>query len=166
MISGPSEQGQERSDALQPDVYTDVAFNGDAFQWLLSNLKRGYQKDSKAWAIQGVRDKVSTHFTPLRVIDRKSSPRPETACFKVDLDLNSGLRRELIDCTPVEGFSKIITITGTRRDAQALTCRQYLTQTWPVTGPHILAHIEAIMAQNNEKPRMGTGSLLLRWKLC
>lgn len=157
-IFGPSEEGQKRSDALQPDVYTDVAFNGEAFQWLLSNLKRAYQKDSKAWAIEEVRERISAHLIRPSAINRKDSSRPQEAEFTIKWDLKQGLMKELIDCKPAEGFSKIITITGTRRDAQVLTCRQYLTQTWPVTGYRMIKHIEVILGTSFQKAT-GTGSL-------
>jgi hypothetical protein len=159
-IFGPSEEGQKRFGTLQPDVYTGVAFNGEEFQWLLSNLKRAYQNDSKGWAIEKVREEISAHLIRPSAINRKESLGPQEAKFTIKLDLKQGLREELIDCTPAEGLSKIITITGTRRDAQALTCRQYLTQTWPVTGHRMITHIEAMLGTSWQKDT-GTGSLAL-----
>jgi len=43
---------------------------------------------------------------------------------------------------PEDALGKVITLTGSMSEAQALPCAEYLRQTWPATGTHILYAIK------------------------
>lgn len=44
-----------------------------------------------------------------------------------------------------ETMETAITLTGSARDAQALTCAQYLRQTWPSAAEHIIRLIKDVV---------------------
>jgi hypothetical protein len=46
---------------------------------------------------------------------------------------------------PDEAIEKAITLTGSAKDAQALTCAQYLCQTWPSTGEHTTRLVKDVL---------------------
>ncbi|KAF9890017.1 hypothetical protein FE257_006697 [Aspergillus nanangensis] len=60
-------------------------------------------------------------------------------------ELPDFLRTEL---DPADDISQMITLTGTLTRAQAITCGDYMRQTWPQSGPHTLEAV--IYALKNE----------------
>jgi hypothetical protein len=44
-----------------------------------------------------------------------------------------------------EVVAKVITLTGSAMDAQALTCEQYLCQTWPSAGEYIIRLVKDVV---------------------
>jgi hypothetical protein len=68
----------------------------------------------------------------------------------VNCDLEDFWRSQITDGPGTKRrLSKRITITGSSQNAQALTCGQYLTQTWPVTGPQICQHLDTVFMGDN-----------------
>jgi hypothetical protein len=45
-----------------------------------------------------------------------------------------------------QAIGEIITVTGSAIDAQAMTCAQYMNQTWPLSGVETLGALQAAMA--------------------
>lgn len=48
-------------------------------------------------------------------------------------------------------LAKIITLSGSKTDAQAMTTESFLAQTWPSTGPHLLKAVQKLLVET-EKP--------------
>ena len=46
---------------------------------------------------------------------------------------------------PYEDLGKVIVIVGTATDAQATTCREYMRQTWPLTGLELLNVLQDLL---------------------
>jgi hypothetical protein len=71
--------------------------------------------------------------------------------FEVAWDLIGFLNQQQYDTNTESIFERIITITGTRSSAQALTCIEYLTMVWPITGVKLANTIQkaAAMAAKN-----------------
>ena len=56
------------------------------------------------------------------------------------------------DYEPHQSLSGIITLTGTLENAQAATCNEYITQTWPNVGPFLLQAISDALKEAQETP--------------
>ena len=58
-------------------------------------------------------------------------------------------------------IGQAVTITGSRSDAQALSCREYMKQTWPRTGDRILRLLQSLLPSRQSsgggRKYMGTG---------
>ena len=47
-------------------------------------------------------------------------------------------------------LGEVLTLTGTGFDAQVLSCRDYLTTTWPEIGGLLINGLESLMSSTNE----------------
>ena len=71
-------------------------------------------------------------------ISRKEHPLIYVASFDLIWDPLAFVREQQYAETPEEALERAITLTGCPNDAQALTAKAYLDQTWPVTGSHVM----------------------------
>lgn len=58
--------------------------------------------------------------------------------FKIQWDPISYIREQEYNLSPAEAIKFALTLTGSEVDAQALSATDYLTQTWPLSGGHIM----------------------------
>ncbi|KAK3944432.1 hypothetical protein QBC46DRAFT_404341 [Diplogelasinospora grovesii] len=88
---------------------------------------------------------------------------PDVAVVRGDSNVMSDVAREILaGLLPVRKdiatvIADVITLTGSSTDAQALTCEQYLRQTWPATGGHFLRALQGVLRDRAEPamPRQG-----------
>ena len=59
-----------------------------------------------------------------------------------------------------EKLSQVITLTGTPTNAQASTCEQYISESWPVLGPRLLVFIEDFCDHHFRHPGLSQVSLV------
>lgn len=67
--------------------------------------------------------------------------------FLIDWDPISFLREQQYQGSLHETIEKVITLTGSTKNAQALTTLEYLRQTWPTTGEHILQLVKDVLRE-------------------
>ncbi|KAF2230905.1 hypothetical protein EV356DRAFT_579648 [Viridothelium virens] len=65
--------------------------------------------------------------------------------FRLDWHLLAFVQEQNYPGLPHEAIGKAITLTGSVDDAQALTCEQYMQQTWPSSGQYVLSLVKDIM---------------------
>lgn len=87
--------------------------------------------------MQDIKEKVLSAFPKPR-ISRKAPLQAYEAAFELDWDPLSFVQEQQYTETPGEALKRAITLTGTGSDAQAVTTIEYLSQTWPTTGAHIM----------------------------
>lgn len=133
-----------------------VALNHEAFEWLLSRLDREIQPASTAETINDIGHAIETHL-PLSDFSNDfhgfSFVADHHATFTIHCDTYSFWQSQLIDSSKTKTLSNLITITGSSQDAQALTCGQYLSQTWPITGPQVLGRLNLIFTMDTKFSR-------------
>jgi hypothetical protein len=56
---------------------------------------------------------------------------------------------------PAEAFPKVINVTESSQDVQALTRAEYLTQTWPLTGQVVVKLIRDVLDSEHGIPQSG-----------
>lgn len=62
---------------------------------------------------------------------------------------------------------RAITLTGSARDAQALTCVQYLSQTWPLAGEYTMQVVKDVIANGYQGRKNGEfpdGTTFIAWR--
>ncbi|KAI0102591.1 hypothetical protein GGR51DRAFT_287398 [Nemania sp. FL0031] len=69
-------------------------------------------------------------------------PKSVKVTFTTRWDIMGFLRQQNYSTPHSEAIANAVTLTGTATNAQALSCRQYLEQTWPLTGTQVLKLIQ------------------------
>lgn len=80
--------------------------------------------------LETITHKIDESLTPMRT----AASQLFRAEFDMDWDLTNFLRRQEYDATWETAVGLAITLTGSNGNAQALTCMDYMCQTWPLSG--------------------------------
>ena len=75
----------------------------------------------------------------------KDSHELSYARFHILWDPAAFLREQNCEDGLYEDLGKVIVIVGTATDAQATTCREYMQQTWPLTGLELLNVLQDLL---------------------
>jgi hypothetical protein len=77
------------------------------------------------------------------------SSRPSAEVYKItfgtEWDPLAFIKEQEYREEPDEAVEKAITLTGSAKDALALTCAQYLCQTWPSAGEHTMRLVKDVL---------------------
>ncbi|GES56827.1 purine and uridine phosphorylase [Aspergillus terreus] len=128
------------------ETYRMLIMDSPVYEWLLGSLRRELDlQPAEPNARDALRNRILDSLPSSRIVSRHDQPRIYQVKFTLNWDLTAFVKEQEYD-TKEEGFlSRIITITGNRQDAQAMTCLQYLHQTWQSFGTNILQLIEATL---------------------
>ncbi|KAK6826419.1 hypothetical protein RU639_005434 [Aspergillus parasiticus] len=127
-------------------TYRDLIMDSPVYKWLLGSLRRELDlQPAEPDARGAIRNRILDSLPFSRIVSRYDQPRIYQVKFTLNWDLVAFVKEQEYD-TNKEGFlGRIITITGTRQDAQAMTCLQYLHQAWQSFGANILQLLEATL---------------------
>ncbi|KAB8217056.1 purine and uridine phosphorylase [Aspergillus novoparasiticus] len=127
-------------------TYRDLIMYSPVYKWLLGSLRRELDlQPAEPDARGAIRNRILDSLPFSRIVSRYDQPRIYQVKFTLNWDLMAFVKEQEYD-TNKEGFlGRIITITGTRQDAQAMTCLQYLHQTWQSFGANIIQLLEATL---------------------
>ena len=130
-------------------VYRDFIFENPAYEWLVACLRREfYLAPAEPNSMEVIREKILSCLLSTKTthsISRKRSPEPYKVTFEVEWDPVAFVKEQEYTGEPGRAIEMAITLTGSAEDAQALTCVQYLRQTWPSTGGHIMQLIKDVV---------------------
>ncbi|KAL6820888.1 hypothetical protein J3E69DRAFT_373784 [Trichoderma sp. SZMC 28015] len=127
------------------DHHETVMVNS-SFQWVVEKLRRELDQVYQASVDQSAMDEISDRIIGKvgrdREIHRRHPPKPNRMEFEVTCDIlgyveDQGFSEHAADVLP-----KAITLTGSSVNAQALTIEQYVQQTWPMIGCHLVQTIQ------------------------
>jgi hypothetical protein len=147
----PSEEfGKEASTETAMEyrsTYQKFIYKSPAYQWLLASLCRELILASTHPNTRDtIRHKILSILPHYPRISRK---RP-AAALRIRFALNwdprqfvetQGHKEQLDDV-----IERSITLTGSTKDAQALTCKEYLCQVWPASGEDIMELVKKIVS--------------------
>ncbi|KAJ5364559.1 uncharacterized protein N7496_010272 [Penicillium cataractarum] len=148
------EQAEQDEESNMPElsVYKSFISNVASYEWLLSSLRRElFLAPAKPNIMESIRKKIITSLPSSHRLSRTLSAEAYTVTYVVKWNPLDFLDEQGYQEEPGEALKGVITLTGSSEDAQALSCTQYLCQTWPSTGGHILQLIMDIV-------RAGPGS--------
>ncbi|KJK62616.1 Phosphorylase superfamily protein [Aspergillus parasiticus SU-1] len=128
------------------EMYRELIVDSPVYEWLLGSLRRELDLQPAGPDARGaIRNRILDSLPSSRRVSRYDQPRIYQVKFTLNWDLMAFVKEQEYD-TNKEGFlGRIITITGTRQDAQAMTCLQYLHQTWQSFEDNILRLVEATL---------------------
>lgn len=116
-----------------------------AYRWLLVTLRRESLLELKCSKMEDIRQTI---LSSLKVSQKISRSRPAEAfrtTFLINWDPIAFLKEQLYEENLEEAIDKVITLTGSAKNAQALTTLQYLRQTWPITGEYVLQLVKNVL---------------------
>jgi hypothetical protein len=117
-----------------------------AYEWLLARVHKAIVlQPADPDRMAEVRKKIIECLPTLYVISRKHAPQGVKANFELNWDPIAFIREQEYSENPHEEIGRVITVTGHPNDAQATTCADYLSQTWPLVGEHVLHLIKLVM---------------------
>lgn len=137
---------------IDGSAYHSAIINSAAYEWFLKNLKK---ECSLQWSptqsrvmIDSIREIILAKLPTKTISKRRTLPGYE---IEFSLEWNSEMAGELGDgllgfWRPGVPLSELITVTGSAEDAQVLTIKDYLTQTWPLSGPRLLEVLQNTIA--------------------
>lgn len=123
-------------------AYIDLIQSDLAYSKLLSDVHREYMVVSTFPNIlEDVSNSIYRMLPVSTQISRRRPPERFIMTFKVDWDPLEFLKQEYSEPSQTK-IGNIIVLTGSTDMAQALTCSEYLRQTWPCSGRKIMNLIE------------------------
>lgn len=143
----PEIPGQDQEGSLESldSEYLKLILASPAYQWLLAALRREVVLNLEDAASMVAIRKAIAFPRPPR-ISAKRSVEIFSLTFHIPWDPKQFVKDQNYQEKPEDAICDAITLTGTAKNAQALTTAQYLEQTWPTTGQQILQLIRAIVA--------------------
>jgi hypothetical protein len=160
-VRGFQEADEETKDRELPELpYMETVNNSSARKLLLTNLKReimlGLPERGKGATI---RQQLLSSLPHPAKISHSQIVQSYNAEFFLPWDPESFVRQQNYSTTLEEVIDSVITLTGAKKDAQALTCSQYIYQTWPSTGRYSLQLLKDVLHQHQRFEQEKTGTV-------
>jgi hypothetical protein len=154
--TGPDASGANDEDLMEDDdydkglpeieAYRQLISNNQAYGWLLGSIQRELNLNPAEPNTQDAIRKRILDFLPTpRTVSRYDQPRLYQTTFTLNWDLVSFVSEQGYDQSKDGFLGRIITITGSSIDAQAMTSLQYLHQAWHSYGADLLQIIETTL---------------------
>ena len=86
----------------------------------------------------------------LKIISSLPPAKAYKMTFRIDWDPLAFVKEQEYREEPDEAIPIAITLTGSAKYAQALTCTQYLCQTWPPAGEHTIRLVKDVLRSGPE----------------
>lgn len=120
-------------------LYRDFIVRTPAYSWLIASLQREATLTRAAPDLmENIKEEVLGALSSPHRVSRNALSQQYKATFELAWDPLSFVREQQYTETPEEALESAITLTGAANDAQAMTTREYLCQTWPATGKHLM----------------------------
>ena len=140
-------KAEPQEDLSQLPQYEAFIKHSEAYKWLVSKIG---QHDKLMFGdtniMSEIGSKILSAFREQKLLTRMSRSRPSLVKMTFVIDWNI---MDFIHCLPHPGadfLGKILCLTGTWDEAQTATVSEYVRQTWPVTGEHILSLLDEIFS--------------------
>jgi hypothetical protein len=143
---GYEEDGE--ANAFDLSAHRDLISASPAYRWLLATLRReSLLEVESSNSMEDVKQTILSSLKASQKISRSRSAEAFRATFLVNWDPIAFLKEQLYKEDLEEAIEKVITLTGSAKNAQALTTLQYLRQTWPITGEHVLQLVKNVLRE-------------------
>jgi hypothetical protein len=137
-------------------VYQEVFLTSPAYKWLVANVRREiFLNSTERESMETIKQNILDALPSSRRVNRGKPSESFKITFAIDWDPHAFVEEQGFTEEPDDAIESAITLTGSLKDAQALTCAQYLNQTWPLAGEHTLRLVSDLV-------RTGPG----HWQKC
>jgi hypothetical protein len=144
--------------AWMPELheYRECIAGHPAYDWLLGDLRRHCLHVPSTQNIMAEIGRTIMQGLPSQPrFSRRESSLSYKITYTVDWDLISFLEDQEYSEQNFKALPLVITITGSREAAQALTCSQYLHQTWPSSAGEILKLLQTLLESGTRDKATG-----------
>jgi len=140
----PTISSEVEEEVILPDKhdYREVVFKSEAYKTLVGRITREASLTliTGSDAVSKIRSAILKTLPSQQYVSRHVESEMHTMVLRVAWEPVAFLEHEYGSSEkPREMLGRVITLTGSMSNAQALPCSDYLSQTWPMTGPHVLA---------------------------
>jgi hypothetical protein len=136
-------------------AYKEFISRTPAYEWLLQSIRRELILNVAEANVQAnIRQTFLDCLQTSHRVSRKESPDTHRMTFTLEWDPRSFLRGQEYSDSAEGAVGRVITIIGSNNDAQATTTAQYLSQTWPSTGIHLLGLVKKVVRGESNGPYM------------
>ncbi|KAL3468786.1 hypothetical protein BJX99DRAFT_242696 [Aspergillus californicus] len=134
----------------------DFLLGGSAYQWMLENVRAAASlTERKGTVVAAISKKLNDVISSIKITSARHSQR-----FQADFDMSWDLPAFLQDQEYRErievALEQAITLTASGVDVQAMSCADYMRQTWPSSGHAVVQAIKKTLIS----PNMWCSSLL------
>lgn len=148
-------------------VYKDFIFKSAAYDWLIGTLRRDLLLGViDADAMCAIREKVLGYLQTSNKVSKKRAAETFELTFSIRWDPILFLKEQQYKEESRDAIEQAVTITGSPWDAQAVSCAEYLSQTWPLNGRYILEMIQDLICQPQTSDGRGPSDCKLQTRSC
>lgn len=131
-------------------MYRNIVANSTAFRWLLVRVRREtHLTVSEAKTMHAIAAKIRQALYSLkdnRLVSIKRGPPSCSMLFRSDWDPLAFVTEQEYTEEPDEALGRaIVIVQGTNGDAEAMTCSEYLSLTWPIVGDDIMGLVKHVL---------------------
>ncbi|KAH7146218.1 hypothetical protein EDB81DRAFT_947234 [Dactylonectria macrodidyma] len=135
--------------------YEQFVRKSGAYKWLLSKIRQ-YNQLSHTGSdfMSEIGTQIQNRLRSQELFRHISGRKPSstiTMTFSVDWDPMEVFREQKLDNSLTDTFARVVCLTGTAYEAQATTVMEYMNQTWPETGEHIITLIKKLVSMPEGK---------------
>jgi hypothetical protein len=151
MMSQHSDAEAEREDnqeAIMAQLlgYRGFIFKAPAYEWLLASIRKELLlAPAEPNVMESIRKAIVASLPSSHKVSRKTSAAAYKVTFVLRWNPLAFINQQEYKEEQDEAIGRAITLTGSAGDAQALTCAQYLSQTWPSSGSHIIQLLKDVV---------------------
>ncbi|KAK8092464.1 uncharacterized protein PG998_014949 [Apiospora kogelbergensis] len=128
------------------DRYVNIVCKDPMYKWLLAHLSReALLSRANPDVMEAISEKVLKWTPSDSRISRYAESHRATVQYIVHWNMMRFLQEQEYDIPDYEAIIGVITLTGSCIDAQTATCLDYMSQTWPITGPRTLQLIQQLL---------------------
>lgn len=126
--------------------FRELVSRTSAYSWLLDFMRRKLDLLSHEGDIlNSIRNEINRSFPPAHGNSARRQPDEVTSLFRVNWNLAAFIVEQEYSGDNIVAMEDAITLTGSLTNAQALSCLQYLRQTWPLSGEHTFRLLQQLM---------------------
>jgi hypothetical protein len=130
--------------------YEKFIQQSDAYQWLLSKIhQHGRLASGNPNLMFDIGARIRNQLRaqePLRRISRRRPPSLVRMTFNLDWNPICFIHDRGFTSLLSDVIDKVLCLTGSWDEAQAVTMMEYITQTWPVTGGPIIKLLQELIS--------------------
>ncbi|KAJ5263401.1 hypothetical protein N7478_011006 [Penicillium angulare] len=129
--------------------YREFIVGNPAYDWFLKDIhKHSHLVPSSPDISAEIRKTILQALPSQTTFSRREPVNLYKMTYSMDWDLISFLKEQEYNEENYRALPLVITLTGSREAAQALTCSQYLHQTWPSSAGEVLKTLQTVLQKS------------------
>jgi hypothetical protein len=130
-----------------PSKYQEFISKSPAYEWLLASLRQELLLISThPNAREIIHEKILSILPSSSRISKRKSTAAINVTFRITWNPLNFVKAQGYKEKPDDVIERAITLTGSDKDAQALTCKEYLCQVWPSSGEDIVELVKNVVS--------------------